>query len=202
MLGTENFLAAARCFADLVARIPPERLADRGLGEWDVRSLLGHTSRALITVETYLARPVPTVRMCGAAGYYAAVASAGVDATAILARGIQAGHDLGSDPAASVETLIARVTVALADVDATRLVDTLVGGMRVDEYLRTRTFELAVHTLDLAVAAGVECELPLAVQLDAAGLAAETSVASGSGPRLLFALTGRAPLPVGFSMLG
>src|SRR5262244_524873 len=28
-----------------------------GLGEWDVRALVGHTSRALVTVETYLARP-------------------------------------------------------------------------------------------------------------------------------------------------
>ena len=27
-----------------------------GLGEWDIRALVGHTSRSLLTVEIYLAR--------------------------------------------------------------------------------------------------------------------------------------------------
>ena len=28
-----------------------------GLGEWDVRALVGHTSRSLLTVEAYLGQP-------------------------------------------------------------------------------------------------------------------------------------------------
>jgi len=39
------------------AAIVGDRWDRPGLGEWDVRSLVGHTSRALLTVETYLARP-------------------------------------------------------------------------------------------------------------------------------------------------
>ena len=45
---------------------PPWRTAggrEPGLGEWDVRSLVGHTSRALLTVETYLASPAEVVKV-------------------------------------------------------------------------------------------------------------------------------------------
>ena len=43
--------------ADLVDTIPPERWDGPGLGEWDLRALVGHTSRSLLTVEAYLQRP-------------------------------------------------------------------------------------------------------------------------------------------------
>ncbi|MDQ0096006.1 hypothetical protein [Paeniglutamicibacter psychrophenolicus] len=43
-----------------------------GLGEWDVRALVGHTSRALLTVETYLARPAQAVDVASAAEYFQA----------------------------------------------------------------------------------------------------------------------------------
>ena len=36
------------------AALADGRWTEPGLGEWDVRSLVGHTSRALLTVETYL----------------------------------------------------------------------------------------------------------------------------------------------------
>ena len=57
----ETFAEAARTFADLVRRIPPNRWDAPGLGEWDLRSLVGHTSRSLITVETYLGQPADTL---------------------------------------------------------------------------------------------------------------------------------------------
>ena len=40
-----------------------------GLGAWDVRALVGHTSRALLTVETYLARPAAAVDVASAPDY-------------------------------------------------------------------------------------------------------------------------------------
>ena len=47
-----------------------------GLGEWDVRALVGHTSRALLTVETYLAHPAPAVDLTSAPDYFRAISAA------------------------------------------------------------------------------------------------------------------------------
>ncbi|WP_457206920.1 hypothetical protein, partial [Nocardioides sp. P5_C9_2] len=50
------FAAAAEWFVHTAALVG-DRWDHDGLGEWDVRALVGHTSRAFLTVETYLARP-------------------------------------------------------------------------------------------------------------------------------------------------
>ena len=69
----EAFGEAARAFAELVRSIPPESWDGPGLGEWSVRDLVGHTSRALITVETYLQQPAETEDVATPAGYLAAL---------------------------------------------------------------------------------------------------------------------------------
>lgn len=108
---------------------------------------------------------------------------------------------LGADIAGAVAAIAARV---LTRVDATppdALVGTPVGGMRLADYLPTRTFELTVHTGDLAVALGLPVEVPTAAaaaSLDVLGwLAART----GQAGTLLLAATGRRSLPIGFSVL-
>jgi hypothetical protein len=52
-----TFASAARSFAALVHEIPASAWDGPGLGEWDLRSLVGHASRSLITVSTYLQQP-------------------------------------------------------------------------------------------------------------------------------------------------
>ena len=47
-----TFLAAAGTVADLVDAIPDTAWDGPGLGEWDLRALVGHTSRSLVTVVT------------------------------------------------------------------------------------------------------------------------------------------------------
>jgi hypothetical protein len=55
------FEEAAQAFVDLVGRVRGDW--DRpGLGVWDLRALVGHTARALVTVTTYLDRPAATAR--------------------------------------------------------------------------------------------------------------------------------------------
>ena len=54
----QTFAAAARAVRDTVARIPQDAWGGPGLGEWTLRDLVGHTSRSLVTVIDYLARPV------------------------------------------------------------------------------------------------------------------------------------------------
>jgi hypothetical protein len=73
--------------------------------------------------------------------------------------------------------------------------------MRLEEYLRTRTFELVVHGLDISRASGVEAAYDDDVLLDATTLAAEIAVLRGAAPAVLLALTGRDPLPPGFTLL-
>jgi hypothetical protein len=64
---------ARRAFTDAAgwfvrtATLVGDRWDRPGLGEWDVRALVGHTSRSLITVELYLGRPADAVDIASAA---------------------------------------------------------------------------------------------------------------------------------------
>jgi hypothetical protein len=196
------YLSAAESYVAQVARIPVSALDGVGLGDWDLRALVGHTSRSLVTVDTYLDDPAVAVDVANAATYYLAIADA-LDAggDAIVERGRQAGQALGDDPAAAVRSLASRVRDKLAAYDDSYLLTTIAGGMRLDEYFRTRTFELVVHGLDIALASGVDPAFAEAPLVDAATLAAEVSVLSGRGRELILATTGRSALPEGFSIV-
>src|SRR5688572_29649561 len=85
-----------------------DRWTRPGLGEWDVRDLVGHTSRSLLTVEMYLARPAATVEVASAADYFRATRAAAAD-PAVAARGRDAGVALGTDPVAAVAEIAACV---------------------------------------------------------------------------------------------
>src|SRR3954470_18773802 len=94
------FAEAAGWFAAVVGEVG-DRWERPGLGEWDVRALVGHTSRSLLTVESYLARPAPDVAVPTPVAYYLAT-SAAADGPAVAERGRDAGAALGADPAAAV----------------------------------------------------------------------------------------------------
>ena len=197
-----TFLAAAATVAELVARIPDGSWAGPGLGVWDLRALVGHTSRSLITVTTYLAQRAPALDIPTPEAYYVAVARAGGANTAAIAqRGRDAGAVLGDDPATSFRTLLVEATAALDGATDDDVVPTIAGGMRVGSYLPTRTFGLAVHGLDIAAAIGLPVAFAPAVLAEAAVLAARVAVALDHGPAVLAALTGRTALPRGFSVV-
>jgi uncharacterized protein (TIGR03083 family) len=197
------FLSATQSFADLVRRIPTTAWEGPGLGAWSVRDLVGHTSRSLITVSTYLNAPAQRETVTTAADYYAAIReiSAGMGEDAIVERGRQAGRDLGDDPASAVDALVTKALADLAAVDDP-LIEVIGGlGMRLSTYLPTRTFEMAVHGIDIAHAVGIDYTPPADVLADAAALAARIAVALGQGTPVLRALTGRQNLPPGFSVV-
>jgi uncharacterized protein (TIGR03083 family) len=197
-----TFLSAAGTFVAQVSELPLGGLDGPGLGDWDLRSLVGHTSRSLVTVETYLDRPAEAVEVPTAADYYLLIAATGAaSGDAVVERGRRAGAALGDDPAGFVVELAERVRAKLEQYDASYLLTTIAGGMPLGEYLRTRTFELVVHGLDIGRACGVEPAFDESALVDAATLAAEVSVRSGLGPRLLAALTGRGELAPGFSVV-
>lgn len=190
---------AARWFVDTAALVG-ERWDARGLGEWDVRALVGHTSRSLLTVEAYLARPAPAVEIGSSADYFR-VTSAMAAGPAVAERGREAGAALGADPAAAVAVIADRVLSLVGSTDGSELVTTIAGGMRLSDYLPTRTFELAVHTADLTTALGVPPEVPPTAAAEALRLVADLAVAGGRAGPLLLAATGRPGLPPGFSVL-
>jgi uncharacterized protein (TIGR03083 family) len=171
-----------------------------GLGEWDVRALVGHTSRSLLTVEAYLARPAAAVDVETTADYYRATRAIAAG-PGVAERGREAGAALGTDPATAVAQIRDRVLPLVVGHDGTEPVTTIAGGMRLADYLPTRTFELAVHTADLATALGVPPDVPATAAAQALRLVAELAVADGSAGVLLLAATGRPGLPEGFSVL-
>lgn len=200
-----HFAEAGRAYASVVAQVRPEQWDGPGLGVWDLRSLVGHGARALVTVDTYLDRPATTVALETPVAYVAAIpaigAAAGGDPDAVAERGRQAGAALGDDPAASVAALLERVLVRVEQA-GNPLIETIGGGMLLDAYLPTRTFELVVHGFDVARAARLPPPtLSEAVLDEVVATAAGAAVRHGRGGDLLLALTGRAPLPAGFSVV-
>lgn len=212
------YVGSAQAFARAVAEIPASLWTAPGLGEWDVRSLVGHTARAIDTVREYLQQPAPAeATLPTAEGYYAALwarsgagaatvpdrpsDASGTSSAAITARGVAAGVTLGDDPAATVRAKVDAIGPLLADQPQGRIIAARGAAMPLTEYLRTRLFELVVHSLDIERATGVHTALPTGAVLEAARLAVGIAEATGSGDEVLLALTGRGELPPGFSVV-
>jgi hypothetical protein len=186
-----TYLEAAGSFVDLVGTLPSP-LAGPGLGDWDLRSLVGHTARSLVTVSEYLRRPAAELELESAAEYVARLAEA-ADDPGVTRRGVQAGERLGDDPPDAVRLLLDAVIDDLGGADPDQLVTTYAGGMRLRDYLPTRTFELVVHCLDIAAAVPARWTPPGAALSEAVQLAAEVAVRRGEGTLLLRLVTGREP---------
>ena len=204
-----GFRRAAEGFAELVAALPADAWDRPGLGLWSVRELVAHTSRALTTVEEYVGRTADGPPVDGPVSYYAALAAQPLGSPeraareeAIAERGRQSVGMLGDDPAAAVTALVQRV-LALVDGWADDAPMATRGGpMTLVGYLPTRTFELVVHSLDLARATGVAVPARMrAAVADSLRLAAGIAVARDRTEEVLLALCGRGPLPDGFTLV-
>lgn len=191
------FTSAGEWFRQVVGEVG-DRWDRPGLGEWTVRDLVGHTSRALSTVGSYLdAEPGPVV-VESTTAYFLAVPQS---ATAVAERGREAGRALGNDPVAAVTDLCERVQARVGRAPDDAFVGTAAGGMRLADYLPTRTFELVVHSADLALALDIEPSPPSVAAASALRLAADLSLGRGSAVDVLLALTGRRPLSTGFTLV-
>lgn len=196
-----TFVSTARSVNDAIAEVPHDAWGGPGLGEWTVRDLVGHTSRSLVTVIDYFARPVSEEVVLSASAYFSAIWAGSFDAQAVTERGRQAGRDLGDDPASRFHTLVEEAVRVAEATDPDLVVHTIVGGMRVAAYLPTRTFELCVHGLDIAAATSIPLELPPQAIEEASALGAVSAAQRGLGTDLLLAMTGRRGLPTGFSVV-
>jgi len=194
------YAEAAAWFVDTVALVG-DRWDEPGLGEWDVRALVGHTSRSFVTVETYLAQPADDVEVDSTADYYRATREMAATGAGVAERGREAGRALGEDPLSSLSVLATRVVELVETLDGTELVTTIAGGMRLGDYLPTRIFELVVHTLDLGRALGASLDVPARPAATVLALVSELAIGDGLAGPLVLAATGRGGLPDGFSVL-
>lgn len=202
VINSALFFRSADAFVTLVGQIRDEQWQLPGLGSWTVLSLAGHAARAILTVENYLTQEEPgDVTIPTAEVYYSSVFQIFTDPTAVAARGVEAGEWLSSSPVSQVSSALTRARTLVDSQPENRIVS--IGGMGIllTEYLRTRVFELVVHSIDLSKATGIAHTLPAAAIADAVALAAAVAVQRGEGEQVLLALTGRSALPSGYSIL-
>ncbi len=95
-----------------------------------------------------------------------------------------------------------RALSAVRKADPDAAVATPFGGIRMRDYLPTRTLELAVHGLDLAAAMGLPPTCPPCALETSLVLCGTLATHTGKAPGLLLAATGRQALPPGFNLLG
>ena len=67
--------------------------------------------------------------------------------------------------------------------------------MRLEDYLPTRTFELVVHTADLALALGEPLDAPATAAAQVLGIISDIALTDGTAGSLLLLATGRTGLP-------
>jgi uncharacterized protein (TIGR03083 family) len=199
----QNFEQAAAFFLTVAERIEPGQWDQPGLGIWTVRDLVGHANGGMLRLESFLdGPPAGAVGARSAVDYFATILGGQYgSASQVAERGRQAGLALGDDPLVVVRETVRRVPARLARAADEQLLETPVGGMRLQAYLPTRTFELTVHSLDLAAALGQSVEPPAQALAASLELAAQIALRRGSGTEVLLALTGRRPLPPDFSVV-
>ncbi len=193
------FREASDWFLSVLGRIRPDQWDEPALGEWSVLELAAHASRAYATVADYLA-PHGDIDVGSAAEYFRLAMPDPAVNQAIAERGRVEARGLAADPVAAIEQRAADTFVLIEEAPVGSVCVSRGGTIALGDYLATRVVELSVHTLDLADSVGLEHAEPppLAAHVAVSVLGALAS--SPSPSVLLRALTGRVPLPRGFSV--
>lgn len=189
---------AAEWFIDVTGHTR-NHLEEPALGEWCVRDLLGHTSRALSTLSDYLTKYAGNVDLDSPIDYFRVASRA--SPSSIAQRGRDAGRALGDDPAERLQTLFESVRALVDSSSDDVIAVTPFGRMRLADYLPTRTFELTVHTCDLVAVIAGRPEPPRAAAASALRLAVDAVEEPAVAAQVLLSLTGRCQLPDGFTVL-
>lgn len=199
--GTLVFAEAAEWVCTVVSSVPEDRWDGPGLDAWNLRALVGHTSRAFVTVNAALQAPATNIDVSSPQGYFGRVAALpAADSDSVRERGVTAGAALGAHPSAAFRAL-AKEAIAATQAAGNPMITTIAGGMTLQAYLPTRTFELVVHGIDICAALGRHPDPPLSALRAALLLSAELAAQNAVGVDLLLAATGRSALPSGFSVL-
>ena len=197
----ETYLEAGEYFASIVDSIDIDGFEAPALGEWCVRDLIGHTYRAFTTVLSYSAAPAQQVDLERPVDYFLSLLSTDINHGQIAERGRAAGLEIIDDPKMMVRGFAMYVTNKLEELSDQHILGTLAGGMRLIDYLPTRTFELIIHTMDLTNALGVEAHPPKRGLETTLQIVGQLALHRGHAPDLILASTGRHGLASGFTVL-
>lgn len=179
------YLTAAASAADLLADPAVAAAWDKpsALAEFRVSGLAGHLAAQVLFVPSVLDTPVPDEPPVALLDHYrGAWLDADVDEPIMVM--IREGGEKVAEPGPaelvrSVRDTITALGTVFAEAPADRLVHFARGpwSLTLDDYLTTRTMELAVHADDLAVSVGVATpELPPEVTEPVLDLLARLSV--------------------------
>jgi hypothetical protein len=186
------FYSSASAFSDLVGQIPGDMWQAQALGVWNIRDLVGHTSRALLTIEDYLNKPASEILLADAAEYFIVSTSPARINDVIAQRGVEAGMTLGGDPASPIRILTNKVIALVQQSPDDASVTTAWGTMTLLSYLPTRSFELTVHSIDLCRILGTKIPSEFSESIgQALELAGKLAARHPRASDLLMALTGR-----------
>jgi len=193
------FSSSARDFTSVVSQIS-ERGVDWNTqlpSGWTLRTVVGHTSRALRTpgryLETGAGRDIDTVHPFD---YFRGMTSDYSKVEAIVRRAEQSGADLGNDLAASVSDLASSAIASVGAAADDAPVATPSGVMSLLSYLPSRIFVLTTDTADLASTFGLDheaCEacanlalmMSVGIAVEAADAVDALTVLVSSTPRVL-----------------
>lgn len=199
------FVQASAFVLGALDAVADDQWVTPALGEWDVRELAVHTTRAWSTIISYVDVPAPLTLHSASEYYLAALGSDPAIHRQVSERAKAQAQELSEPVPGVARRLFLEAENVLERTPADHVLGTVAGGIRLVDYLPTRVVELVVHGIDLCTAVGAVPEVPLA----ALELTLEVLVdlASERPERvdpvhLVRALTGRAPLPGDFDVLG
>ena len=174
----------------LCGSIPDGHWESPGLGDWSVRELVAHGNRAHTTVAQYLLEPQEPQ----------APGSSYFSDEAIAARAREAVAALGNDPVRAVEAAATTAIALIEQSSPERTISGPAGAMMLAQYLPSRTAELTVHGLDIALAVGAQLTAPATAVEASLAFVARLAARRNTGQQLLLAAVGRSPLPTGYSV--
>ena len=197
----ETYLEAGDYFVSIVDSIEIDAFDAPALGEWCVRDLVGHTYRSFTTVLSYSAVPSDKVDFERPVDYFLRLLSSDVNHGHIAERGRAAGLEIIEDPKMMVRGFAMYVKNKLEELSDDHIMGTLTGGMRLIDYLPTRTFELIIHTMDLTKALGGESSPPRRGMETTLQMIGQLALNRGYAQDLILSSTGRDGLARGFTVL-
>ena len=198
----ETYLESGEFFGGIVDQVDIDGWDSPALGEWCMRDLAGHTYRSFTTILSYSAKPGDKVDMERPVDYFLKAFEGLANPKEVAKRGRAAGLEIIDDPRLMVRGFAMYVKNKLDELSDDHIMATPIGGIRLIDYLPTRTFELIIHTMDLAKALGVDAEPPANGMEATLQILGQIALHRGHASDLVLAATGRNGLPDGFSVLG
>ncbi len=201
-MSKDEFRQAAMFFADTVDAVGPSQWDEPALGVWNVRDLIGHTSRSIARVAEFGQQRADNVDVSSAAEHYhVSLAPDGIN-EAIAEAGREAGQGLGDDISQTIRASLNATLAVLETIPDGTIIAYPNGGIKLEHYLETRVVELTIHTLDVLAATGIEIDPPREALACTLRILADLAVDSDFGGQLALLAAGRGVIADRFSVLG